>query len=217
MKFITTYRFAEYLWYVLDVDEQENKALLLSVKLLKSLPYHRNENVGYWLEQRIQETTWENCSLRRYLNGEFYNSLGEDAKGQVVETTLQNPSNPWFGTDGGNDTTDKVFVLSLEEVMRYMGDGSEQLQNRHATEWMIDDSDNSFRIARLIGDAKDTAMSWWLRSSGATSICATNVRADGGILVNGQLINRKSMGVRPALWVDLSKETNLQKNIKIVA
>ena len=74
-------------------------------------------------EKRYNEehtsVTWEKCTLRHWLNNDFYNMafLGK-VREQIVDTTLSNSDNPSFGTEGGNDTTDKIFVLSMSEVNR---------------------------------------------------------------------------------------------------
>ncbi|MBP5781130.1 MAG: hypothetical protein J6X34_07845 [Clostridia bacterium] len=62
--------------------------------------------------------TWENCSLRAWLNDEFINTAFSDTeKAWISLTSLANPDNPEEGTSGGNDTADKVFILSLDEAV----------------------------------------------------------------------------------------------------
>ena len=66
------------------------------------------------------EVTWETCSLRQWLNNDFYNTAFNESERKLIETTtLSNPDNP-FGGKGGNNTDDKVFCLSMEEVYSYL-------------------------------------------------------------------------------------------------
>lgn len=54
--------------------------------------------------------TWENCTIRNWLNNNFYGmAFSSNEQGAIVEQTIVNADNPYFGTEGGNDTRDKVF------------------------------------------------------------------------------------------------------------
>jgi hypothetical protein len=65
---IETMRFGNYDWRILEVVN--SKALLLSETVIVTLPYHRPGGC----------ITWENCTLRQYLNNEFYNSFSPQDK-----------------------------------------------------------------------------------------------------------------------------------------
>jgi hypothetical protein len=176
-------------WRVLDV--QGNKALLISEKILEMRPYIVD----------CTATTWEQCTLREYLNNEFYNKLGA-AKSAVAETHNYNPDNPWYGTSGGNTTQDKVFLLSLDEVCRYFGDSTANLRRKGSTgsDYFIGDGNNAAREAR---DGSGTACWWWLRSPGGFSGGAALVDDDGGVHVGGYIVDISVGGVRPAFWLNL--------------
>jgi hypothetical protein len=92
------------------------KALLLSKMVVAYYHYHPTEC----------EITWAECDLRRYLNGHFYNSL-EEEKSRIAETVVVNDDHRWYGTKGGADTNDKLFLLSIEEADRYFGDNGDYL------------------------------------------------------------------------------------------
>lgn len=67
-------------------------------------------------EERVS-ITWEGCTLREWLNGEFYGTAFSDGEqGAIVERTVVNEDNPYYGTEGGNDTQDRVFLLSIGEA-----------------------------------------------------------------------------------------------------
>jgi len=100
--------------------------------------------------------------LRQYLNEEFYDMFSVEEKARIVETIIQNNKKSWYNIEGGNTTNDKIFLLSLDEVVKYFGD-SGWLRSRPLDARRIDDQFNSARIARGIND---TDSWWWLRSPG---------------------------------------------------
>ena len=98
------------IWRVLDVEG--NYALLLHETVILNEPFH-----WYWVD-----ATWDVSTSRQWLNNEFLNTFSEANRARIRETLVVTYDNPWFGTTGGMDTTDKVFLLSIEEVLRYFGD-----------------------------------------------------------------------------------------------
>ena len=180
--------FGAYEWRVLDI--QDDKALIVSENILEGKAYH---STG-------RSITWSVCSLRAYLNGEFYNSsaFSNEDRSRIFEVTNVNENNQWYGTPGGENTLDKIFLLSIAEVVQYFGD-SGQLANPELapSEWGIDDQYNSNRIATHNGEA----YWWWLRSPGYDSNSASSVGSDGGILMYGPYVDYFG-GVRPALWLN---------------
>lgn len=92
-------------WRVLS--NKNGELFVLSEKILASRAYN----------QVLTSVTWETCTLRSWLNNDFYNaafSLSEQSK--ITASTVVNEDNPWYDMDGGNDTVDKVFQLSYEDV-----------------------------------------------------------------------------------------------------
>jgi hypothetical protein len=127
-----------------------------------------------------EEITWELCSLRRYLNHEFFDCLPAVIKDRVVEATNQNPSNPAYGTAGGPATVDRVFLLSIDEANTYFKDDGD-------------------RIAKNDCGGEDW---WWLRSPGLNVSAAAYVDNDGCVRAYGSHV-RGDNGARPALWLNL--------------
>ena len=92
-------------WLVLK--RSGTKALLISRYALDCKQYH-HENA---------DMTWENCDLRKWLNGEFLrNAFTAAEQKKIAVTKLANDSNAESGTCGGNSTEDRVFLLSLAEA-----------------------------------------------------------------------------------------------------
>ena len=179
-------------WRVLEV--QDGKALILSEQTLLS-----REDFG---ENGL---TWENSNMRRYLNTTFYNTFNEDERVLIAETRVVTNNNLWHGTTGGNDTTDRIFLLSMEEVLNYFGDsGQIYLGPEISTDPVpaLSDQYNRNRIAR---NASGAATFWWLRSPGFNSGVNIFIRMDGTVVMGGAAgINSHGMrlyDVRPALWL----------------
>lgn len=178
--------FGGYSWRVLDV--QNGKALLLAEEILEKRPYHSPGG----------SVTWETCGLRGYLNGEFLQTFNGPEQSRIVQTVNANKDNPWYGTQGGNRTADRVFLLSIEEVVKYFGD-SDKLWRQSENEYCIDDRYNDERKANY----GSKAWWWWLRSPGSSGYDAADVDLDGSLSLYGRSVRGFEGGVRPALWLNL--------------
>jgi len=198
-----------YDWRVLEVSGK--KALVLSDKVLFRMKYQLPTTGQDFYTSSIS-LTWDECSLRQYLNEEFFNSaFSAEEKKRIVDTTLINNNNPLgeYG-EGGSDTTDKVFLLSIEEVLQYFSDSGVLAQQEILSlvdyQNFINDQFNEIRIAQT----QDGEIAWWwLRSPGANHWCegpmvlATSVTKAGSVYVLGEYVTNENGGVRPALWLKL--------------
>ena len=167
-------------WRILQSENGE--AFLLSDVILDKQLY--NENDKY--------VTWEKSSLRAWLNKKFINTaFSDEEKEKINITEIINQDNPVYGTEGGNNTFDKIFLLSLSEV-------SEQQDGEKYG--FLDDE------IRACGksDFSKTVSWWWLRSPGRNSFSAAEVDCCGWILRCGVDVCYDSDGVRPALHLNLS-------------
>lgn len=197
--------FGDYEWRVLDT--QNNAALLITENIIEQRPYH----------DVYKDTTWADCAMRKYLNGEFYDSFTTADKARIVSALIKNADNQWYGTMGGEDTTDKVFLLSIEEaVCHYFGDSSANLYHHRKNKryWFErKDENNSKRTAGFVGES-GRVWWWWLRSPGRNGVKAVYVHGDGNIGIQGNNILKGNVGgpfhngdsqggVRPALWLIL--------------
>ena len=188
-------RFGGIDWCVLAVEN--NRALLLSEKILEKRPYTIAND----------DMTWERCTLRKYLNTEFYNKLGAE-KSAIADTRNLNWDNLWYGTSGGNATTDKVFLLSIDEVDEYFGNSGDYANKRRkdtygksaSDGYYIDNAHNKSRIATY---GSERASWWWLRSPGLYSSNVASVIGGGAVNVFGGTVRSGYGGVRPALCLNL--------------
>lgn len=180
--------FGEYRWRVLDV--KDGKALILSDIVIETGAYN-NTKIA---------VTWETCDLRKYLNDDFYNRFDGNEKSRITLTTIQNKANPWFGTDGGNDTTDRIFLLSIEEAVKYFGD-SGQLKNRNPKSKLF--INDQYKSVRKAANSNGETAWWWLRSSGLRNNAAAQVYNGGSIHISGHYVNNDLGGIRPVLWLSV--------------
>lgn len=171
--------FDKYKWRVLDV--QNDKALLLCDKVLEIRPYHKD----------FIDITWEQCTLRQFLNSDFFNLFNLADRSRIVKSTVSNAKNPKYGTDGGVDTSDYVFLLSVGEVIQYFG-----YFWQYYSEWKYD----PYKNARRVKNASGVYSWWWLRSTGIHNKNAVYINGVGRVFVGGDSVHR-SGGVRPALWL----------------
>jgi len=168
-------------WRVLDIVD--GKALIISDENLESRYYHYSGGA----------ITWADSDIRAYLNGEFYKSFDVEDRARIARVTNSNPNNPWFGTWGGKDTQDYIFLLSIDEVVKYFGD-SGKLGKPRSNELEFFDQYNKNRSTGTLD--------WWLRSPGSNSSRAADVLEDGSVYVDGRHLNIGGYGgVRPALWL----------------
>lgn len=176
-------------WKVLDV--KGSKALIISEKSLDSRPYN-SYNI---------DTTWETCELRTWLNDNFYNdAFNQEEKDAILESVITNDDNPDHGTYGGLDTEDLVFLLSIDEAEKYFESDSDRQAERttFAREQAIKSNEEN-------EEKKEGSRPWWLRSPGCASYEAANVWDDGSVSTLGCDVIYHFLGVRPAMWVDISK------------
>ncbi|MBN1968710.1 MAG: hypothetical protein JXR48_04285 [Candidatus Delongbacteria bacterium] len=196
--------FGRFNWRVLDI--KDGNALIITEEIIEQQPFHDTYEI----------TTWENCSLRRYLNGEFYEKFSALDRSKITPVINKNIDNNWYGSNGGNDTNDNIFLLSIEEVVcKYFGDSSKNLNSPSAKQryWFQRKDVNNIK-RRSIYDGY--IWWWWLRSPGRDNRRAVYIHGDGNIGIQGNGIFRYSSntihpltgdnsgGVRPALWLKLN-------------
>ena len=183
-------------WLVLDRDGDD--VLLLSRYGLDCMPYH----------DRLEATAWSKCSLRTWLNDEFfYSAFTFEERQGVLSAFVDNGAAQgcagWL-TSGGQNTIDRVFLLSYAEANRYFGltysDGN--ASSRAApTDYAL--TRGAYAAEDCTTEDGAHAGFWWLRSPGyAYQSRAAGVYHDGTLDFDAVTYNRAC--VRPAIWVNLS-------------
>ena len=112
-------------WLALDYDKVNNRVLLLSKDIIDSRCYQdisEDEFDDMFYSDNPIKLTWENCSLRNWLNNEFYNTaFNDNEKQRILVMNIANNDNIDTGAKSGVNTYDKVFLLSIDEMRKYFG------------------------------------------------------------------------------------------------
>ena len=182
-------------WLVLA--RNGNKALLISRYGLDAQKYN-TINTG---------VTWEKCTLRTWLNNAFYNKAFNSAEQTaILITNVDNSKNQCYSgwsTSGGNNTQDKVFLLSYAEANKYFGvpyGNSSNTKSRVAQTAYAIAHGTWASSSNKTADGTDAGW-WWLRSPGNYQDFAAVVDTDGSL--RNITVNYVSGSVRPALWVNI--------------
>ncbi len=181
-------------WVALAIEG--NKALVISKYALDSQRYDASLNV---------EVTWEICTLRTWLNGTFLNeAFSAEEQNRIINTTVTADANPDYDISSGNNTTDKVFLLSITEIYQYKLID----QNSHSetvecepTAYAINQGVNTSTWSVEIGPCGTCW--WWLRSPGGICDRAAIIFIDGNVQSFGLEVGNEQGAVRPAMWIDI--------------
>ena len=176
-------------WIVLD--KKETSLLLISKQALDCRPYNTS----------LTDVTWETCSLRIWMNGAFLDAaFNEEEQGQIISTNVQPDKNPFYSTNPGNATTDKIFLLSIGEANNYFrNDEARKCVPTAYAKAQGAYTNSDYRTSR--GEA--TCL-WRLRSPGYDQDLAAGVNLGGDVGCNGLGVDYGNDGVRPALWITLN-------------
>lgn len=197
-------------WRVLSVDGDD--AFLLADKNIDVQRYNKN----------YTSVTWETSTMRSWLNGygsevnepgedfsdnNFFNNAFSTSEQSAIRTTnVVNDDNPEYGTEGGNDTLDKVYLLSIDEVTNptygFSSDYSKYDEARKArnTKYVADGGEIKSGYMSSAGSADY----WWLRSPGIDRFHASFVGYSGDVIRRGFDVDDRRNAARAALHLNLS-------------
>ncbi len=170
-------------WRVLDVRE-DGSALVISKYSLDALAYNEEEDI----------ITWEECTLRNWLNDDFYYSaFSSDERQKITISDVRNPDNTEYGKNGGSDTKDHIFCLNIDEAKTYFhGDSDRECAlTKYARTNATRNDDDSSNVG-----------AWWLRSPGSHGSYAAYVKKSGSINDAGNSVSYVRIAVRPAFVYD---------------
>ena len=206
------FRFDPIRWRVIGLED--GSACLMADRLMDCQPYNTEDG----------PVTWENSTVRSWLNGYSAeeNSAGIDYQGKgfldmafsaeqqeaLLWTHVENRPNALYGTDCGNDTEDRVFLLSNDEVF-----GSEDAaRNGFYASNGYDDPSKRFRstmYAKCRGSWWSSVNGymgnsfWFMRTNGYTQESVTYICDFGYIYQRGTISTCEDAGILPAIWIDL--------------
>jgi len=174
-------------WKVLFVEN--NKALLVSRYALDCKYY---DDAG-------QFATWQDCSLRYWLNNDFMNTAFNDTEqAYIAETELQPDENKVYGGLGvyvGGPTTDRVFILSATEMYYFF----ESDYDRQCTAtWYAEARGATHEYVEGNGF-------WsWLRTPGRRDGYTALLYPNGSVDYRGTFHTDNGIAVRPALCIEIN-------------
>ncbi len=178
-------------WIVLD--RQEDKILVLSRYCLE-----RSDYGAY---------TWEDSSIRAWLNGDFYsNAFTAEEKARIITTTVENCDNTQFNTYGGENTIDNLFLLSDDEVSYYFDEYADRMTKRtkYSFQKYYDQCYELYGDRLLNPPQPDDYVTWWLRSVGE-QFCIDTIHSTTGSISNTGMEYQYKEDIRPAMWIDVSE------------
>ena len=175
-------------WLVLAKDE--NKIFVISDKALDCKLY----------DTSYTSVTWETCSLRAWLNNDFFNTAFDAAeKKMIMNIKVSADKNPEYDTNPGNETTDKLFLLSISEVTEYFDDD----ESRKCVPTAYAKARGAYTSNRNKTVSGEETCWWWLRSHGVDQEDAANVNSGGDVNEYGGSVRDRYMTVRPAMWITI--------------
>lgn len=179
-------------WKIYDI--KDGKALLVSELLL--------DIIGY--EQGNEVITWEKSHIRKWLNEDFVKeAFSKDELNKINLTYVYNKDNFKYKTKGGNNTQDKIFLLSYDEIKTYLPNKKQRIAKVTqvtGSSIAVSFCGSKCEEADLI-DADKTG--WWLRSPGSSQNRAMFVDYNGNISIGGNEVGDNLVAVRPALYINL--------------
>ena len=110
----------------------------------------------------------------------------------IKSTKVTAYSNPDYSTYPGNDTIDKVFLLSIEESDYYFNSSHSRICRA-----------SKYAINNGAWTTDKGICYWWLRSPGMNSYRASGIYASGSIDYSGEYKHDVDCSVRPALWIEI--------------
>lgn len=209
-------------WQVIAVED--NRALLLTRDVIS---FEGNSgyfyiNINMYLQNDTGDgssginwagrTNWENSELRYSLNTDFLDEAFLPEEQKAILTTLVKAEPHPLSDAGvvGNDTQDKIFILSYSEVERYLPEPTMRLSQLIQT-------DRS-RLGDSIPDTPTAA--WHLRVPQLAALYKTSYRYvhTCGISKDGELVrdifgDGGDVGYRLACWVDLDAAKGLMQPV----
>ena len=190
-------------WLVLEVEE--GRALVISRYALELMQYHNTIAVD-------ETVMWETWDIRGRLNEEFLQTAFTEAELKRVLTTTVEAQRNSFSADQGNDTEDKIFLLSYNEASKYFKGGKARKCQPTAYAIACYEAESG-EVWELIADSANMEYPrecrWWLRTPGEFYGSATFVALNGSLTYLGENVLRHSelelrnYGIRPAMWIDL--------------
>ena len=146
-------------WIVLD--HKDGRTLITAETPLKNHRYHKSDEI----------VTWKDCSLRHWLNDKFLSEQFYPGERDEIAVTKV-PEFDAFGDRTGEETEDKVYIASSEDIEQY--------------EDILGSKINNLR----------------LRDQGEGDGSTAFVSAEGDVITFGFPIDEEGCYIRPMMWIN---------------
>ena len=181
-------------WVVTDI--QDGHLLLVSDKILANSYYNQQHVPVHWIQS----------DLCKNLNYDFYENVFSTKEKKLLCGRYDSATNSWchgekeafsYSSSGITVNRELVFLLTRKEVLFYYPTAKDRIASASQT---AQDCGLGVHGTDYIG-------AWWLEDSGTQELRAMFISSWGEIETGGKIINNSGMGVRPAIWVDASPDS----------
>lgn len=243
-------------WLVLDI--KDGSALIISENIIEFRPYWEGyaELSRQWNDEYMANldsfssfeeldayiatlpyekeygpiaATWENSTIRTWLNGPFYDGLPDDLKSRILLTNVANEENPVYidaYSTPGNATDDKVFLLSTREASTLFSSDDDRIANidifatsgdKIAGNWLLRSPGYFYNTVTYVSSSGDTGY-----HGEPAPFKAVDIAIGSGDPAAGRIIEMSDSlllsdapldivltdepGIRPAMWISLASD-----------
>lgn len=185
--------YEELKWIVLEADG--TKRLLLAEDCIECMPY--NFEAG--------KTNWNESIVNGWLNSIMVFEMFDSCERDMLMTSSLNESiNPDYGTQY-NKSESVLFLLSLQDMQKYFGNKSYELDDENASAYMggpeIKANLSTYMLNR---GANSQCIGYWLRTPGIDYDGAVYVSHRGIVNIDGEGCVKYNL-IRPAVWIDVGE------------
>ena len=168
-------------WLVLD--RTDDKICVISKKALACHNF----------QDEFENTTWADSQMRIWLNTEFLDAaFSQYHQEMILETNVTAEKVSNYDTDPGEDTVDRLYLLSESEVKKYFPEEAERICQPTV-------------YAKVQGAYLENLNGWWwLRNPGKDGQHLAVVYTDGTVKTEGFRTYVEDGTVRPVMWLDVS-------------
>ncbi len=163
-------------WLV--IDKKDGQVLVISKDILFT---NRFTNESHDKDQ------WDNSEIRKIMNVDFYDeAFNEDEKNMINTTNVLPGKNPYYGIDAGMPTDDKLFLLSVDEITKYLPS----------------EESRKCSISELATQTIYGFPSYWCTRTPGRSDGSIVVLGSDGVIEYDGFYKPNYFGIRPAMWIN---------------
>ncbi len=183
-------------WLVLG--SKDGSLFVMTLYAIEHMQFHSS----------LSKVTWETSALRAWLNNDFITAAFSESESSAIKLSTimaeKNPDDP--NSPAGNDTEDKVFLLSVQEIDLFFKDSNSR--KCAPTAAVVAGSNVFSRSNKAWYADSDYLCGWWLRSPGMfKDTYVSYVNHSGSVSAGGQVfLSGTDLCVRPAMWINVSNQ-----------